>query len=110
MRHNRDIFPANTMAYDNYQISLLKTSVPKRIMDMFGVSTKQLVAHMLQRGKFKQTKFSRTYRMDNNRSQFIVGIVPDQFNFLLEHYLQGQQLLKNRDMGGIQPMLLNISK
>jgi len=30
-----------------YQISRVKTPVLKRIMDMFGVSTKQLVAHML---------------------------------------------------------------
>jgi len=57
----------------HYKISRMKTSVPKRIMDMFGVSTKQLVAHMLRRGKFGQTKFSQAYRMDNNRSQFIVG-------------------------------------
>jgi len=35
-----------------YQISRVKTPVPKRIMGMLGVSTKQLVAHMLQRGKF----------------------------------------------------------
>jgi hypothetical protein len=30
----------------HYQISCVKTPVPKRIMGMFGVSTKQLVAHM----------------------------------------------------------------
>jgi hypothetical protein len=56
----------------HYQISRKKTPVPKRIMALFGVSTGQLVAHMLQRGKFAPTKFSQAYRMDNNRSYFIV--------------------------------------
>jgi hypothetical protein len=45
----------------HYKISRKKTSVPKRIMDLFGVSTGQIVAHMLRRGKFKQTKFSQAY-------------------------------------------------
>ena len=45
----------------NDQISRTKTPVPKRIMDMFGVSTKQLVAHLLRRGKFEPTKFSQAY-------------------------------------------------
>ncbi len=43
-----------------------KTSVPKRIMDLFGVSTRHIVAHMMRRGKFEQTKFSQAYRMDYN--------------------------------------------
>ena len=55
------------------KISCKKTPVPKRIMGMFGVSTKQLVAHMLRRGKFEQTKFSQAYRMDYNSNHFIVG-------------------------------------
>ncbi len=42
-------------------------------MAMFGVSTGWLVAHMLQRGKLEPTKLSQTYRMDYNRSHFIVG-------------------------------------
>ncbi len=57
----------------HYQINRVKTPVPKRIMAMFGVSTGWLVALMLRRGKFEQTEFSQAYRMDNNRSQFIVG-------------------------------------
>jgi len=56
----------------HYQISRKKTSVPKRIMTMFGVSTGRLVAHMLRRGKLEPTKFSQTYQMDYNRSHFIV--------------------------------------
>jgi hypothetical protein len=58
----------------NYQISCKKTLVPKRIMDMFGVSTVgPLVAHMLKRGKFETTKFSQAYRLETNSSHFIVG-------------------------------------
>ena len=55
------------------KVSRKKTPVPKRIMDLFGVSTGHIVAHMMRRGKFEQTKFSQAYRMDYNRSQFIVG-------------------------------------
>jgi len=57
----------------HYQISRKKTPVPKRVMALFGVSTGQLVAHMLRREKFEPTKCSQAYRMDNNRSHFIVG-------------------------------------
>jgi len=45
----------------HHQISRKKTPVPKRIMDMFGVSTGQLVAHMLRRAKFEKSKFSQAY-------------------------------------------------
>ena len=55
------------------KISRKKTPVPKRIMDLFGVSTGQIVAHMVRRGKFEQTKFSQAYRMDYNSNRFIVG-------------------------------------
>ena len=55
------------------KISRKKTSVPKRIMDLFGVSTGQIVAHMMRRGKFEHTKFSQSYRMDYNSNRFIVG-------------------------------------
>ena len=68
----------------HYKISRKKTPVPKRIMDMLGVSTGQLVAHILRRAKFKKSKFSQAYRMDNNMSQFIVGnsvTQPVQFAF-----------------------------
>jgi len=97
----------------HYQINRGKTPVPKGIMAMFGVSTGRLVAHMLRRGKFEQTKFSQAYRMDNittGPNSLLEIVLPDQFKYLSEHYLQGQHLLKNRDMGGIQPMLMNISK
>ena len=95
----------------HYQISRKKTPVPKRIMDMFGVSTKQLVAHMLRRAKFKKSKFSQAYRMDNNKSQFIVGnSVTRPIQFAFAALPSGQHLLKNWDMGGIQQMFLNISK
>ena len=57
----------------NDQISRKKTPVPKRIMDMFGVSTRPLVAHMLKRGKFEATKFSQAYRVETNSSHLIVG-------------------------------------
>jgi hypothetical protein len=66
------------------KISRKKTPVPKRIMDMLGVSTGQLVAHILRRAKFEKSKFSQAYRMDNNKSQFIVGnnvTQPVQFAF-----------------------------
>jgi len=68
----------------HYKISRKKTPVPKRIMDMFGVLTGQLVAHMLRRRQFEPTKFGQAYRMDNNKSQFIVGnsvTRPVQFAF-----------------------------
>jgi hypothetical protein len=55
------------------QINRVKTPVPKRIMDLFGMSTGQIVAHMMRRGKFKQSKFSQAYRMDYNSNHFIVG-------------------------------------
>ncbi len=42
-------------------------------MDLFGVSTGQIVAHMMRRGKFEQTKFSQEYRMDYNKFEVIVG-------------------------------------
>jgi hypothetical protein len=57
----------------NDQISRKKTPVPKRIMDMFGVSTGPLVAHMLKRAKFETTKFSQAYRVETNSSHLIVG-------------------------------------
>ena len=57
----------------HYQISRVKTPVPKRIMDLFGVSTQQIVAHMMRRGKFEQSKFSQAYRMDYNSTHIIVG-------------------------------------
>ena len=56
-----------------HQIYSKKTPVPKRIMDMFGLSTGPLVAHMMNRGKFEKTKFSQAYRMDFNNSPKIVG-------------------------------------
>ena len=40
-----------------YQIYCKYTPVPKRMMEMFGVSNAALVAHMMQRGKFKKTNF-----------------------------------------------------
>jgi hypothetical protein len=49
------------------------TPVPKRMMEMFGVSNAQLVAHMMRRGKFETTKFSQAYRMDIKNSRLIVG-------------------------------------
>ena len=49
------------------------TPVPKRMMEMFGVSDAPLVAHMLRRGRFETTKFSQAYRMDIKNSQKIVG-------------------------------------
>jgi hypothetical protein len=57
----------------NDQMSRKKTPVPKRIMDMFGVSTGALVAHMMKRGKFETTKFSQAYRVETNSSHLIVG-------------------------------------
>ncbi len=42
-------------------------------MDMFGVSTRALVAHMMKRGKFETTKFSQAYRVETNSSHLIVG-------------------------------------
>jgi hypothetical protein len=57
----------------HYKISRVKTPVPKRIMELFGVSTKQIVAHMMRRREFEQTKFSQAYRMYNNSNCFIVG-------------------------------------
>jgi hypothetical protein len=57
----------------HHQIYSKKTPVPKRIMDMFGLSTGPLVAHMMNRGKFEKTKFSQAYRMDFNNSPKIVG-------------------------------------
>jgi len=56
----------------HYKISRKKTPVPKRIMDLFGVSTGHIVSHMMRRGKFEQTKFSQAYRMDYNSNHFIV--------------------------------------
>ncbi len=80
-------------------------------MDMFGVSTGQLVAHMLRRAKFETSNFSQAYRMDYNKSQFIVGnSVTRPIQFAFGALPSGQHLLKNRDMGGIQQMFLNISK
>jgi len=93
------------------KISRKKTSVPKRIMDLFGVSTGQIVAHMMRRGKFEQTKFSQEYQMDYNKSEVIVGnSVTRPVQYAFGALPSGKHLLKNRDMGGIQPMLLNISK
>jgi len=57
----------------HYQIYCKFTPVPKRIMEMFGVSNALLVAHMLQRAKFEPTKYSQAYRMDINNSHKIVG-------------------------------------
>jgi len=70
--------------YKNFLLILVEMHYPKHIMGMFGVSTKQLVAHMLQRREFKQTKFSQAYRMDYNSNHFIVGnsvTRPVQFSF-----------------------------
>jgi len=93
----------------HYQISRKKTPVPKHIMDMFGVSAGKLVAHMLRRAKFEKSKFSQAYRMNNIKSQFIVGnSVTRPVQFVFGALPSGA--LKNRDMGGTQPMLLNISK
>ncbi len=87
------------------------TPVPKRMMEMFGVSNQLLVAHMIRRGKFETTKFSQAYRMDIKISRLMLEIVlPVQFNLLWEHYLQRRHLLTKVELGGIQPMLLIISK
>jgi hypothetical protein len=95
----------------HYQISHKKTPVPKRIMATFGVSTGWLVAHMLRRGKLEPTKLIRhTEWITTGPTSLLEIVLPNQFNFLWEHYLQGQHLLKNVDMGGRKPMLLNISK
>jgi hypothetical protein len=57
----------------HYQIYRKYTPVPKRMMEMFGVPNALLVAHLIPRGKFKTTKFSQAYQMDNNSSHLIVG-------------------------------------
>jgi len=44
-----------------YQIYCKYTPVPKRMMEMFGVSNAPLVAHMMRRGRFETTKFSQAY-------------------------------------------------
>jgi len=56
-----------------YQIYRKYTPVPKRMMEMCGVSNAPLVAHMIRRAIFETTKFSQAYRMDNNSSHLIVG-------------------------------------
>jgi hypothetical protein len=46
--------------------------VPKRMMDIFGVWTQQLVQHMMRQGKFKKPEFPQSYIMVINGSQMIV--------------------------------------
>jgi hypothetical protein len=55
------------------QIYRKYTPVPKRMMEMFGLSNAWLVGHMSRRGKFETTKFSKAFRMDINKSRLIVG-------------------------------------
>ena len=75
----------------HYQISRKKTPVLKRIMAMFGVSTGRLVAHMLRRGKLEPTKLIRhTEWITTGPTSLLEIVLPNQFNFLWEHYLQGQ--------------------
>ena len=56
-----------------YQIYGKYTPVPKRMMEMFGLSNKMLVAHMFRRAKFETTKFSQAYQMKNKSCHLIVG-------------------------------------
>jgi hypothetical protein len=67
----------------HFQLSRKTTPVPKKIMDMFGVLNAPLVGHMMRRGKLEPTTFSQAYRMEYNRSHFIVGnsvTRPDQLS------------------------------
>ena len=43
----------------HHQIYRKYTPVPKRMMEMFGLSNAALVAHMSRRGKFETAKFSQ---------------------------------------------------
>ena len=60
---------SDTLNYKNLRCILVEmqsqifkyTPVPKRMMEMFGVSNAPLVAHMMQRGRFETTKFSQAY-------------------------------------------------
>jgi hypothetical protein len=56
-----------------YQIYGKYTPVPKRMMEMFGLSNAMLVAHMFRRAKFETTKFSQAYQMNNKSCHLIVG-------------------------------------
>ena len=55
----------------HYQIYRKFTPVPKRMMELFGVSNAMLVGHMSRRGKFEKTKYTQAYRMDIKNSHFI---------------------------------------
>jgi hypothetical protein len=57
----------------HYQIYRKFTTVPKRMMELFGVSNATLVGHMIRRGKFETTKYTQAYRMVNKSSHLIVG-------------------------------------